>query len=439
VRIAHGLEDPDVERHREGRGSGFRAQSRGALAFRVAGRAGAGRAITRRRAASRMSRSFPLHSRGTDVAECGAVCVRIRRRVGGDAKTARHGASTTPPPHGSVPPTRPIEVAEERAVSAAVRLTGASRRPTSPTRPTAWPTTASLTRLASRPPTVVTAVVALSSLLAISSLFFASRYSFALRYRHLFYLGTFFSRSAGVSGFRTGKRRSAASRPRLPRRGAAARGARFPTLRDRVAGYTDDVPSTPEFPSNLELSLARAAMSAGELQRVTPRSPLLTFALGFCYHHAVLVPNDYAATLCAQPARLCGSSPSIPIPLISSPLSSFVTFSFLYSSSPPSPPLLSPSSLLLSSCVPLRALRPRLRGRPSGRMERLGDCCGGGPGRGVWLLRPGAPPLANRRRFRLICGSVSRSIRASTLRYCFFSHSSLFVHLGLHRQWFNAV
>jgi flagellar motor protein MotB len=65
-----------------------------------------------------------------------------------------------------------------------------------------------------------------------------------------------------------------------------------PQLAIEVAGYTDDVPiHTREFPSNLELSLARAARVARELEREDPTLAVRTVALGFGEHHAV-APND---------------------------------------------------------------------------------------------------------------------------------------------------
>jgi flagellar motor protein MotB len=68
-----------------------------------------------------------------------------------------------------------------------------------------------------------------------------------------------------------------------------------PDLAIEVAGYTDDVPiHTREFPSNLELSLARAARVARELQRADPALAVRTVALGFGEHHAI-APNDDAA------------------------------------------------------------------------------------------------------------------------------------------------
>ncbi len=69
-----------------------------------------------------------------------------------------------------------------------------------------------------------------------------------------------------------------------------------PDLAIEVAGYTDDVPiHTRAFPSNLELSLARAARVARELQRADPTLAVRTVALGFGEHHAI-APNDEAAS-----------------------------------------------------------------------------------------------------------------------------------------------
>jgi len=65
-----------------------------------------------------------------------------------------------------------------------------------------------------------------------------------------------------------------------------------PNMMIEVSGYTDDVPiHTREFPSNLELSLARAARVARELERDDPTLAVRTVALGFAEHRA-LVPND---------------------------------------------------------------------------------------------------------------------------------------------------
>jgi flagellar motor protein MotB len=65
-----------------------------------------------------------------------------------------------------------------------------------------------------------------------------------------------------------------------------------PDLAIEVAGYTDDVPiHTREFPSNLELSLSRAARVARELQHDDPTLAVRTVALGFGEQHAI-APND---------------------------------------------------------------------------------------------------------------------------------------------------
>jgi chemotaxis protein MotB len=65
-----------------------------------------------------------------------------------------------------------------------------------------------------------------------------------------------------------------------------------PNLTIEVSGYTDDVPiHTREFPSNLELSLARAARVVREIERDDPSLAVRTVALGFAEHHAI-VPND---------------------------------------------------------------------------------------------------------------------------------------------------
>ena len=66
----------------------------------------------------------------------------------------------------------------------------------------------------------------------------------------------------------------------------------LPNLAIEVSGYTDDVPiHTREFPSNLELSLARAARVVREIERDDPSLAVRTVALGFAEHHAI-APND---------------------------------------------------------------------------------------------------------------------------------------------------
>ncbi len=66
----------------------------------------------------------------------------------------------------------------------------------------------------------------------------------------------------------------------------------MPHVTIEVAGYTDAVPiHTREFPSNLELSLARAARVTRELERDDPSLAVRTVALGFGPHHAI-APND---------------------------------------------------------------------------------------------------------------------------------------------------
>lgn len=66
----------------------------------------------------------------------------------------------------------------------------------------------------------------------------------------------------------------------------------IPNLTIEISGYTDDVPiHTREFPSNLELSLARAARVAREIERGDPGLAVRTVALGFAEHHAI-APND---------------------------------------------------------------------------------------------------------------------------------------------------
>jgi chemotaxis protein MotB len=57
--------------------------------------------------------------------------------------------------------------------------------------------------------------------------------------------------------------------------------ATLPDVRVDVVGHTDDRPiHTPQFPSNLELSLARAARVARELGVIDPRLQTRTFAAG---------------------------------------------------------------------------------------------------------------------------------------------------------------
>jgi flagellar motor protein MotB len=66
----------------------------------------------------------------------------------------------------------------------------------------------------------------------------------------------------------------------------------IPNLTIEVSGYTDDLPiHTREFPSNLELSLARAARVAREIERGDPSLAVRTVALGFAEHRAI-APND---------------------------------------------------------------------------------------------------------------------------------------------------
>src|SRR5262249_60113757 len=57
--------------------------------------------------------------------------------------------------------------------------------------------------------------------------------------------------------------------------------ATLPDVRVDVVGHTDDRPiHTAQFPSNLELSLARAARVARELGAIDPRLQPRTFAAG---------------------------------------------------------------------------------------------------------------------------------------------------------------
>ena len=99
---------------------------------------------------------------------------------------------------------------------------------------------------------------------------------------------------AGNAGFH-----AASAELRPPGRRLLAEVARLaravPDLAIEVAGYTDDVPiKTRAFPSNLELSLARAGRVARELERDDPMVAVRTVALGFGEHHPV-APNDDAA------------------------------------------------------------------------------------------------------------------------------------------------
>ncbi len=66
----------------------------------------------------------------------------------------------------------------------------------------------------------------------------------------------------------------------------------IPNLTIEVAGYTDDVPiHTREYPSNLELSLARAARVAREIERDDPSLAVRTVTLGLAEQRAI-APND---------------------------------------------------------------------------------------------------------------------------------------------------
>lgn len=68
--------------------------------------------------------------------------------------------------------------------------------------------------------------------------------------------------------------------------------ATLPDVRVDVVGHTDDRPiHTAQFPSNLELSLARAARVAHELGAIDPRLVARTFAAGAGAERP-LVPND---------------------------------------------------------------------------------------------------------------------------------------------------
>lgn len=68
--------------------------------------------------------------------------------------------------------------------------------------------------------------------------------------------------------------------------------ATLPDVRVDVVGHTDDRPiHTAQFPSNLELSLARAARVARELGAIDPRLQTRTFAAGAGAERP-MVPND---------------------------------------------------------------------------------------------------------------------------------------------------
>ena len=80
------------------------------------------------------------------------------------------------------------------------------------------------------------------------------------------------------------------ARPLLARIGALA--AALPDRTIEVAGHTDDVPiHTAAFPSNLELSLARAARVVRELRSASPELAGRMIATGFGEQRPV-VPND---------------------------------------------------------------------------------------------------------------------------------------------------
>ena len=83
------------------------------------------------------------------------------------------------------------------------------------------------------------------------------------------------------------------ARPLLARIGTLA--AALPDCSIEVAGHTDDIPiHTGAFPSNLELSLARAARVVRELGVASPGLDGRMIATGFGEHRPV-VPNEDAA------------------------------------------------------------------------------------------------------------------------------------------------
>jgi chemotaxis protein MotB len=85
-----------------------------------------------------------------------------------------------------------------------------------------------------------------------------------------------------------------AARPLLAR--IATLAAALPERSIEVAGHTDDVPiHTGAFPSNLELSLARAARVVRELAVASPGLDGRMIATGFGEHRPV-VPNEDAAS-----------------------------------------------------------------------------------------------------------------------------------------------
>ena len=237
---------------------------------------------------------------GTDVADAAPSAYAPADAWAGDAKDGEATAHrTTPAPPRSVAD-EASEVADERPSAAAVRPTGAvaSTEVADPT--DSVPTT----EVADPSDSVPTTGVADSTGVTVSP-----RVAALARYLDAFVAARDDVDAATVSagdrdvrlafggrlGFRTG------SAELLPRgRGFLAEVQRIasavPDLAIEVAGYTDDVPiHTREFPSNLELSLARAASVARELQRGDPALAVRTVALGFGEHHAI-APNDDAAS-----------------------------------------------------------------------------------------------------------------------------------------------
>jgi len=229
---------------------------------------------------------------GTDVADAAPSAYAPADAWAGDAKDGETTAHRTTPALDHPPPRRVAdeasEVADEQPSAAAVRPTGA----------------VASTDVADPTDSVATTGVADSTAVTVSP-----RVAALARYLDAFVAARDDVDAATVSagdrdvrlafggrlGFRTG------SAELLPRgRGFLAEVQRIasavPDLAIEVAGYTDDVPiHTREFPSNLELSLARAASVARELQRGDPALAVRTVALGFGEHHAI-VPNDDAAS-----------------------------------------------------------------------------------------------------------------------------------------------
>jgi len=224
---------------------------------------------------------------GTDVADAAPSAYASADAWAGDAKDGETTAHrTTPAPPRSVAD-EASEVADERPSAAAVRPTGAvaSTDVADPTDSVPTTGVADSTGVTASPRVAALARY-LGAFVAARDDVDAATVSAGDRDVRLAF--------GGRLGFRTG------SAELLPRgRGFLAEVQRIasavPDFAIEVAGYTDDVPiHTREFPSNLELSLARAASVARELQRGDAALAVRTVALGFGEHHAV-APNDDAA------------------------------------------------------------------------------------------------------------------------------------------------